>query len=328
MTVWAWMAPPEVSSPQIGALGNKKSSNLIVGPDDDARKGVLMNAKKALLFFVLITFGLIHLHCAGSAPLTKEELSSRLVTGGDFALSLQDFQQMGRDMMAACDMAIAPSEAPIPAQDLDTINAERLLKMTIHFDATTYQMNTTLEGITTPVDQGTWQVIDGDTIELNNSDGSILLDVALSGLMLGITINTEQPNLDCSEPFAFDGSESPLPDVVPVVPPPPLGDTAQALQGTWCYYTGSPYYSALTIEGETIKAAYFSDNEEAGVIASTIDEASQSATVALKESGPATLLFNGTTRNYIKIKYATHVLGFFQRSTSEKAGECPGLTVP
>lgn len=297
-----------------------------------------MNAKKPLLFFVLITFGLIHLHCAGSAPLTKEELSSRLVTGGDFALSLQDFQQMGRDMMAACDMAISPSEAPIPAQDLDTINAEKLLKMTIHFDATTYQMNTTSEGITTPVDQGTWQVIDGDTIELNNSDGSILLDVAPSGLMLGITVNTEQPNLDCSETFAFDGSGSPLPDVAPVTPPPPpLGDTAQALQGTWCYYTGSPYYLALTIEGEAIKAAYFSDNEEAGVIASplnivsivsTIDEASQSATVALKENGPATLLFNGTTRNYIKIKYATHVLGFFQRSTSEKAGECPGLTVP
>ncbi len=150
--------------------------------------------------------------------------------------------------------------------------------------------------------------------------------------------------------IGLDNTPSPAKD-----PPIPVSNTMQeALQGTWCYYSAAnsyPYYLGLIIDKgeftaiEVYRSYVLSDgtiNQTSGPkpgftpINGSIDETNGLASISLVGhpgvdltglNNPAPLLFNGTSKNYIKMSYGPNKVGFFKKNTSDQSGLCPGLSV-
>lgn len=299
------------------------------------------------LMLIVLSFAL--LHCE-EVSLTKEQVETYLPSIDTFVLQTSDIVQSIKDASALCGLPDPTTEVLDPAISPEEVKATlESIKGTIRFkDDKSYEM-TLSNGTETLIEKGTWQLIDENTLDLTDEQGNTSrMDIQLGGTFLYFTVNTEEEGkeLNCSSPQGSISSGIPgVPQVSPdfTPPPPPLSATAEALQGTWCYYKGIPYYVGVQIAAENVSVAYIFDQTIAADktigslafrhISATIDDASRSASVSLITDAnislegidnPAKLLFNGTTNQYIKIRYASGKLGFFKKSDTE---QCPVLDV-
>ncbi len=298
-------------------------------------------------FLVLIFVAVATVRCGHS--LTTAELNDFLVSQGTFKLNFGDFTQALRDVSQLCnqpDVAspiISTSISPSASQQAELDRLSKILVLNIQFTKPdsgkdSYTMTAT-DGEKTTTTTGTWKVVDGNTIDLIDQSGTAQLNVTPVGDKLFFTVDKEHPELNCSSVLP---SENPLPGA------PKLSETAQALQGTWCYYTGYPLYLGVKVDGSAFSAVPAYNNgafKEKSIQASlnqanqfssidgTIDDTNKIATVSLVSPGlelkdlknPAELRFNGITKSYIKIKFGGSKTGFFKRSDSQTPGECPTL---
>ncbi len=285
--------------------------------------------KKTVLTLMLICLGLVTIQCSGGGIATGEDLTALLTFRDSYQLDNADIIQAAQDLEKLCGTPLPEGAIVVPPEDAAKIS------FSIRFQPSTYELTVTVDGKKSKPSAGTWKAIDNDTLEITDAqdDTSSRVDVHIQGDVLHIQVNSEDKEFDCS-PSPESGSASTS------VPSAPLGATAQALQGTWCYYQGFPYYLGLTVKEQSFRAAYVYDNTDLGNIVfqditGSISEETASSTVSLINDSkvdltgldnPATLLWNGTSHDYIKIKYAQGKFGFFKRSASNN--ECPGLTVP
>ena len=210
-------------------------------------------------------------------------------------------------------------------------------------------------------DEGEWQAIDGDTIEITISGDSGLAHIDIEGDTLIMELTPESAGAICGHlPESIEDFEHSL---------PPLGENENEnnpsnpeesvvaqqtltnfLDGTWCYESGYVFYLALVIDAGTVpnpgyavyksQAAPQEDNDDfLDGTATTlnyatrdvgINEFQQTAWVDTNRSNGtiyslARITVEPVDPDIIDVEFGAGKDATFVKSDSEVSGECPDL---